>query len=122
MGDPKETSPIRVNGDQFDVTVNVHAALSRLRDRFIERIMWVDAVWFNQADIQEKATQVHSMAKIYGQANRVIIWLGETADESDRAFEEIRVAGGKKSTNSSMKRSGKQSLRCLNECGFGASG
>jgi hypothetical protein len=37
------------------------------------------------------------MAKIYGRANRVVVWLGEAADDSDLAFEEIRVAGGKKS-------------------------
>ncbi len=39
------------------------------------------------------------MTKIYGQANRVVVWLGEAADESDRALEEIRVVRGKKSTN-----------------------
>ncbi|KAF2193973.1 hypothetical protein K469DRAFT_651037 [Zopfia rhizophila CBS 207.26] len=38
------------------------------------------------------------MAKIYSKANRVIVWLGGTADDSDRAVEEIRVAAGKQST------------------------
>ena len=40
------------------------------------------------------------MAKIYGQANRVIVWLGEAADDSDRALEEIRVAAEDEVTNS----------------------
>jgi hypothetical protein len=41
------------------------------------------------------------MAKIYAQANRVVVWLGEAADNSDQALEEIRVAGdGKKSSSS----------------------
>jgi hypothetical protein len=100
-GDPKETLPIRVDGDQFPVTVKLHEALLRLRDRSIERIIWVDAVCIDQENSQEKEHQIQLMAKIYGQANRVIIWLGEAADDSDRAVEEIRVAGGKKSTNSS---------------------
>ena len=100
-GDPKETSPIRVDGDQFPVTVKLHEALSRLRDRSIERIIWVDAVCINQNDDPEKKHQIGLMPKIYGQANRVIIWLGEAADDSDLAVEEIRVAGSKKSTNSS---------------------
>jgi heterokaryon incompatibility protein (HET) len=39
------------------------------------------------------------MAKIYGQANCVVAWLGKAADDSDRALEEIRVAGGKKATD-----------------------
>jgi len=100
-GDPNETSPIRVDGDQFPVTIKLHEALSRLRDRSIERIIWVDAVCINQENGQEKKHQIQLMAKIFGQANRVIIWLGEAADDSDLAVEEIRVAGSKKSTNSS---------------------
>jgi hypothetical protein len=100
-GDPEETSPIRVDGDQFPVTVKLCEALSRLRDRSIERIIWVDAVCINQTDGPEKNHQIGLMPKIYGQANRVIIWLGEAANDSDLAIEEIRVTGSKKSTNSS---------------------
>jgi hypothetical protein len=100
-GDPKETSPIRVDGNQFPVTVKLHEALSRLRDRSIERIIWVDAVCIDQNDDPEKKHQIGLMSKIYSQANRVIIWLGEAADDSDLAVEEIRVAGSKKSTDSS---------------------
>jgi uncharacterized membrane protein len=40
------------------------------------------------------------MAKIYGKANRVLVWLGEAANDSDRALEEIRVAADDESTNS----------------------
>lgn len=32
------------------------------------------------------------MSKIYGQANRVIVYLGEKADNSDQALEDIRTA------------------------------
>ncbi|KAF2186091.1 hypothetical protein K469DRAFT_664582 [Zopfia rhizophila CBS 207.26] len=38
------------------------------------------------------------MAEIYRKANRVIVWLGERADDSDQAVEEIRIAAGKQST------------------------
>src|SRR5438874_1311044 len=41
------------------------------------------------------------MAKIYGKANPVIVWLGEAADNSNIALEEIRVAVDKRSANSS---------------------
>ncbi|OCK93098.1 uncharacterized protein K441DRAFT_723745 [Cenococcum geophilum 1.58] len=40
------------------------------------------------------------MAKIYGQANRVIVWLGEAADNSDQALEDIRVTAEGEFTNS----------------------
>lgn len=82
---------------EFDlpVTENLHEALLRLRDHSIERILWIDAVCINQKDEREKEIQILSMAKIYAQAKCVIVWLGETADGSDQALEEIRVAGGK---------------------------
>jgi hypothetical protein len=32
------------------------------------------------------------MAKIYRKAARILVWLGETADNSDVALESIRVA------------------------------
>ena len=40
------------------------------------------------------------VAKIYNQASRVVVWLRQTADDSDLAFREICVAAGKKSANS----------------------
>jgi hypothetical protein len=80
------------------------SALSHLRDPSIERIIWVDAVCINQNDDPEKKHQIGLMSKIYSQANRVIIWLGEAADDSDLAVEEIRVAGSKKSMNSSNEK------------------
>ena len=37
------------------------------------------------------------MAKIYSKAARVLVWLGETADDSDLALEYIRKAAESKS-------------------------
>jgi hypothetical protein len=99
-GDSDTTRPICIDSYPFDVTENLHAALSRLRDRYLIRIVWVDAVCINQTDQQEKGHQIQCMAKIYGHANRVIVWLGKTAHGSDRAIEEIRSAAGKKSMSS----------------------
>jgi hypothetical protein len=99
-GNLHEKLPIFVHKHSFDVTVNLRAALLHLRDHFVERILWVDAICIDQANQEEKQYQIQSMAKIYGHANRVIVWLGEAADDSDLALEEIRVTGGKMSTNS----------------------
>jgi hypothetical protein len=98
-GDPDQTLPIFVNEHPFNVTVNLYAALSRLRDPSFELVIWVDAICINQADDTEKVCQIQSMAKTYGQANRVVVWLGEANDDSDQALEAIRVAPGNKSTN-----------------------
>ena len=61
------------------------------------------------------------MADVFGQANRVVVWLGTAADNSDQALEEIRVAGGKEilaaggktSINSSNKETIQQAVLAL---------
>ena len=92
-GDPTERFSISVLSESeacdFEVTANLHAALLRLRDRYFDRILWIDAICINQSDDEEKEHQVHSMAKIYGLANRVIVWLGEAGAGSDQAFAHI---------------------------------
>jgi hypothetical protein len=98
-GSPEPPKFISIDEYNLRVTENLHTALSRLRDRSIVRIIWIDAICINQKDGKEKAHQIQSMAKIYGQANRVIVWLGEAGDDSDQVIEEIRAATSKKSTN-----------------------
>jgi len=71
------------------VTSNLLAALFHLRDDFVERILWIDALCINQKDDVEKGQQVQSMVKIYAQASRVIVWLGEAAVNSGKAFEQL---------------------------------
>ena len=83
---------ISINKQNLDVTRNLHAALLRLRDRSFERILWVDAICINQEDLQEQGQQVQLMARIYSQAARVLVWLGETADDSDNALDRILIA------------------------------
>ena len=97
-GSPEKKLHIFMHGHSFEVTVNLHAALLRLRNDSMERVVWVDAICINQANEKEKEHQIQSMAKIYSQANRVIVWLGEAEDDSDQALEAIRVGPGKKST------------------------
>jgi hypothetical protein len=53
-GNPCETLLIYVDKNQFLVTVNLHAALSRLRDHSFERIIWVDAICINQKNPEEQ--------------------------------------------------------------------
>ncbi|KAF1960420.1 HET-domain-containing protein, partial [Byssothecium circinans] len=112
-GNPDEKLPIFIHEQRVDVTVNLRAALSRLRNHSLERILWVDAICIDQANQKEKGHQIQSMAKIYGQADRVVVWLGEAADDSDLALEEIHVAGGKMSTNSSKSERIRQAVLAL---------
>lgn len=85
----------------FHVTTNLHVALQHLRDSFFDRILWVDAICINQADDTEKGHQVQSMARIYASANRVIVWLGEAASDTDGAIAALCNAAATKPIDSS---------------------
>ncbi|KAK0717950.1 heterokaryon incompatibility protein-domain-containing protein [Lasiosphaeria miniovina] len=90
-GDSDEPYTVSMNGCDFAVTANLHAALLRLRDAVFERILWVDAICINQTDDKEKESQIGYMAEIYSKASRVIVWLGEAGhDRGDRALDKIR--------------------------------
>ena len=114
-GDPNKTVPIFVGEHRFNITENLHKALLHLRNHSIERTVWVDALCINQANEQEKAHQIQYMAKIYGQANHVIIWLGEAADNSDQAFEAIRVAAEDEFTDSLIEETSQKAILKLLE-------
>ncbi|PFH62177.1 hypothetical protein XA68_14718 [Ophiocordyceps unilateralis] len=95
---------IIVDDCEFAVGDNLHAALLHIRDRFLERIIWIDAICINQSDSVEKSHQVQSTAMIYAKANRVVIWLGESAHDSDGALTEILGAAEEQSTKSSLEK------------------
>ena len=117
-GNPDKTLPIFIGDHCVKITKNLHAALLRLRNHSIERIVWVDAICINQADDREKGHQVQYMAKIYGQASRVIIWLGEGTDDSDQAFEDICNAAEDEGTNSLKETNQKAILKLLERSWF----
>ncbi|RYP52665.1 hypothetical protein DL768_002221 [Monosporascus sp. mg162] len=99
-GDEGNRQPISIDNHDLKVTSNLHAALLRLRDRLLPRVIWIDAICINQGDPNEKGQQVQSMAKIYAKASRVIVWLGEAAADSDQAIEYIRTAAVEESSKS----------------------
>lgn len=67
----------------FSVTSNCFDALRRLRYEKKTRLVWIDALCINQKDGDERIKQVRIMGKIYSQARRVVVYLGE-ADEASR--------------------------------------
>ncbi|KAK4228437.1 hypothetical protein QBC38DRAFT_152558 [Podospora fimiseda] len=92
---------------RLPVGQNLYTALIHLRDHSITRNLWVDAICINQSletdALEERSQQVQAMAKIYAQATRVVVWLGESINDSDQALEEIRVAGAAVGLSSSTK-------------------
>jgi Heterokaryon incompatibility protein (HET) len=53
-------------------------------------MLWADAICINQTDDQEKSLQVPLMAKMYGQAEEVLIWLGNEAEGSEDSIEYLK--------------------------------
>ncbi|CZR65636.1 uncharacterized protein PAC_15536 [Phialocephala subalpina] len=112
-GSPENSRPIRIEGYDLTVTANLHVALSRLRDRFVERLLWVDAICINQEDLEERKRQVQSMAKVYAKATRVVVWFGEATLDSDQALEQIRAAAEEQSTRSETSETALQAVLTL---------
>ncbi|KAK4663107.1 hypothetical protein QC763_600470 [Podospora pseudopauciseta] len=91
-GDPTLTSVIEALSDkgedehkpgvEFRSTANCHAALKRLRNPDANRVLWVDSVCINQSHIPERNHQVNLMADIYRAASRVVVYLGESDENS----------------------------------------
>lgn len=101
-------------GDRYlPVTANLHAALLQLRDRFLSRVLWVDAICINQDDKEERGQQVRSMAEIYCKASRVIVWLGKAETDNDDTLAAIALAGQKSTEPVSDKTSQEAVLALL---------
>jgi hypothetical protein len=77
-GDPIFSHSIQelTKSTHLRITVNLHDALQAIRHEHKSRILWIDAICINQLDLPEKGHQVASMGRIYGDAWRVIVWLG----------------------------------------------
>jgi hypothetical protein len=79
------------NGQCLSVTQSVHDVLSAFQS--INTLkwtpLWIDAICINQNDDAEKEREVAHMDVIYRQAKRVLIWLGNSGDNSDLAMSQI---------------------------------
>lgn len=81
-GDSNVRRTISLNGDTFEVTVNLFEGLRQIRESMFEDEslptlpLWIDAICINQDDKDEKAKQVPNMHQIYSTAEEVLLWLG----------------------------------------------
>lgn len=102
-GDPHKRRDIIIDGAVLSVTENLHGALTAFRHRPVAgnnneadagrtkpvRRLWADAVSINQADLQERISQVELMSSIYASASRVLAWLGwEEGDDGRRHMQD----------------------------------
>jgi hypothetical protein len=79
-GDPNRCASIDLGGNPLALTQSLHDALTRLRHPDRPRVLWVDQVCINQADVVERSQQVKFMNEIYKNADHVLVWLGRDPD------------------------------------------
>lgn len=56
------------------------------------KTFWIDAICIDQTNVRERNHQVNLMRDIYTRAEKVYIWLGKEADESDPRTSQYGVA------------------------------
>lgn len=83
LGSDIYTSWISVDSAPLPVTVHLYAALKRLRRPRVTRYVWADAVCINQRDLDERGSQILLMPKVYANAVRTLVWLGEEEEEEE---------------------------------------
>jgi hypothetical protein len=85
-GNPTANKAIEIDGHIFKTTASVYEMLLHIEHGIW---LWIDALCINQADFDERATQVKLMGSIYSMANRVVIWLGPASEDSGLAIDFI---------------------------------
>lgn len=102
-GDDPSTATVMCNGMPLEIQTNLFRALpffilrafpsvfeSRPTSNPRTRPLWIDAICLNQNDREEKAVHVPHMSDIYKNASRTLVWLGEAAQNSDLAMDNIQ--------------------------------
>ena len=90
-GDAKKRAFIEVDGTQLDVPASSEAVLRRLRLKYRNRVVWIDAVCINQGDIAERGQQVAMMGDIYRRSKGNLIYLGEDDGPLREALKAVQV-------------------------------
>ncbi|KAH9877994.1 hypothetical protein J1614_003211 [Plenodomus biglobosus] len=108
-GTPEGTISVACVDDQGQqtkllITATLHSFLRQVMteiDNSSTRLaLWVDALCINQADLEEKNSQIAMMHEIYQRARHVIVWLGDGIEEGSKAMDIIpRLAAVEEQAN-----------------------
>ncbi len=89
-GAVEHTRSITLYGQPFPILTTVYPILEALCDgsKFdSEAWYWVDKICINQANLEERASQVRLMGRVYATSARRAVWLSPATDEMDRAVD-----------------------------------
>lgn len=85
-GTGSEKHRIFVDGAYLEIGKNLNIAMRYLRSHVHVRTFWIDAVCINQEDMQERGQQVQIMRDIYSSADKVVSWLGEPVEDTEKGL------------------------------------
>lgn len=88
-GDATPTNAILIDGKIAHVRDNLWQAIKHIRLIDEIRVVWVDALCINQADLAERASQVAQMGTVYSNAASVVVWLGNGNSATDHAMDSL---------------------------------
>ena len=87
-GAPEGQRTVFVNDLPLTVYANLHLFLAQLQQHGLcETSVFVDAMCIAQDNTTERNGQVQMMGRIYEQAETVLVWLGQAADDSEHIFD-----------------------------------
>jgi hypothetical protein len=87
---PVYNESISLRGGRLPVLESLYPFLNLVCDlqkSFRDQWWWIDSICINQEDERERDTQVQLMGRIYTQATKSIVWLGDESDDSDLAMD-----------------------------------
>ncbi|KAH8889207.1 HET-domain-containing protein [Thozetella sp. PMI_491] len=99
-GPESPTERILVNDQPITIRHNLWTFLSRLRAHGYHGHLWCDAICIDQSNDEERSHQVQMMTQIYGEAKRVLIWLGKEREDSTLVFQTLRCISAAKDERS----------------------
>ena len=95
-GSDSKSTAISLNGHQFNITPSLGEALDQLyKEQRNSLPIWIDQISIDQSCVEEKNAQVLLMSKIYRNAERVLVWLGPSADGSNELMDNLAIAAQK---------------------------
>lgn len=90
-GDVTPTSTITFPDNSIlPIAANLNAFLRHRRHHEDTLDLWIDAICINQADNNERSSQVQIMGQIYFLTSRLSIWLGPPSSDSALAMRTLR--------------------------------
>jgi hypothetical protein len=69
---------------------SLYGALVRLQGAEGRDTLWIDGSCIDQGNLNKRSAQARTIDYVYGKARGMIIWLGESVNDSDLAIRLIR--------------------------------